>query len=243
MAEQHFAGQAFNPQHWGDWFARSVPDLQLFATTNVHLLPKQAWDDYLRIARGDIGWDATLERYAVRTIVVDRAVQPTLAHVLRTSPENAAHRAEQMLQEKKELEQLLDEVRRSGGGSGEELVKETDIPLANGKVFTYRAARLRARDADDARVWGDAFLSSGRSGVAVLAAEMPGDKQSLFAFVTDDLIGRGVRADALIREVAAHAGGRGGGRPHMAQAGIPDASRLEEGLARLEPVVRALLGA
>jgi alanyl-tRNA synthetase len=164
----------------------------------------------------------------------------TVAEVLRTSPENAAHRAEQMLLEKKELEQLLDEVRRSGSGGGEELVKEVDIPLANGKVFTYRAARLRARDADDARVWGDAFLSSGRSGVAVLAAELPGDKRSLFAFVTDDLVGRGVRADALIREVAAHAGGRGGGRPHMAQAGVAQPEKLAEALASAEAIVRRM---
>ena len=51
--------------------------------------------------------------------------------------------------------------------------------------------RLRARDADDARKWGDAFLSGGESGVAVVAAEMPGDKCALFAFVTDDLISAG----------------------------------------------------
>jgi alanyl-tRNA synthetase len=164
----------------------------------------------------------------------------TVADVLRTSPENAAHRAEQVLSEKKELEQLLEEVRRSGAGGGEELVRETDIPLASGKVFTYRAARLRARDADDARVWGDAFLSSGRSGVAVLAAELPGDKQSLFAFVTDDLVGRGVRADALIREVAAHAGGRGGGRPHMAQAGVAHPEKVGEALASAEAIVRRM---
>jgi alanyl-tRNA synthetase len=75
----------------------------------------------------------------------------------------------------------------------------------------------------------------------VLAAELPGDKQALFAFVTDDMISRGVRADTVVREVAAIVGGRGGGKPHMAQAGVEDASRLDEALTSGVTAVRELL--
>jgi len=57
-----------------------------------------------------------------------------------------------------------------------------------------------------------------------------------------DLRDRGVRADALIKDIAAVAGGRGGGKPHMAQAGIPDASRFEEAFARAPELVRSALG-
>ena len=46
----------------------------------------------------------------------------------------------------------------------------------------------------------------------------------MLAVVSDDLRERGVRADTIIRELAASAGGKGGGKPHMAQAGIPDAA-------------------
>jgi alanyl-tRNA synthetase len=67
--------------------------------------------------------------------------------------------------------------------------------------------------------------------VAVVAAELPDDKQALFAFVTDDLIAKGVRADAVVRDVAAVVGGKGGGRPHLAQAGVGDPARLDEALA------------
>jgi alanyl-tRNA synthetase len=96
---------------------------------------------------------------------------------------------------------------------------------------------------DDARKWGDAFLSAGESGVAVLSAEMPGEKRALFVFVTDDMIRRGVRADAVVRDVAALVGGKGGGRPHMAQAGVEDATRLDEALASGLTKVRELLSA
>jgi alanyl-tRNA synthetase len=72
---------------------------------------------------------------------------------------------------------------------------------------------------------------------------MPGDRAALFAFVTDDLIRRGVRADAVVREVAAIVGGRGGGRPHMAQAGVEDPSRLDEALCAGAAAVRDMLSA
>jgi alanyl-tRNA synthetase len=162
--------------------------------------------------------------------------------VLRTQPDNLTRRAEQLLEEKVELETLLDEL-RSQGGSGESVVLEERIPLSGGGETSYRGVRLRARDVDDARRWGDAFLGAGESGVAVLAAEMPGEKKALLAFVTDDMISRGVRADAVVREVAALVGGRGGGRPHMAQAGVEDPARLDEALRAGAAAVRDLLGA
>jgi alanyl-tRNA synthetase len=162
--------------------------------------------------------------------------------VLKTTPANLKHRAEQVLAERAELEALIDEL-RSGGGAGEVDIASETLQLSGGATARYRGLRLRARGADDARKWGDAFLSAGEQGVALLAADMPGDKQALFAFVTDDLIRRGVRADALVRDVASIVGGKGGGRPHMAQAGVEDASRVDEALSAGVAKVRELLAA
>ena len=154
-------------------------------------------------------------------------------------PTNLIQRAQQLLAERVELECLLDEL-RAQGGSGEQEVAAEAIELDQGSS-SYRGIRLRARSADDARKWGDQFLAAGESGVAVLVAEMPGDKQALFAFVSDDLISLGVRADAVVREVATFVGGRGGGRPHMAQAGVEDPARIDEALQSGAKVVRDLL--
>lgn len=163
------------------------------------------------------------------------------ARTLKTQPDNLIHRAEQLLQEKADLEALMDEL-RSGGGAGESGVHEEEVHAA-GFTASYRGLRLRSRGADDARKWGDAFLAGGNSGVAVVAAELPGGKRTLFTFVTDDLISRGVRADAVVKEVASLVGGRGGGRPHLAQAGVEDPARLEEALRLGAAVVRRLLEA
>ena len=163
------------------------------------------------------------------------------ASVLKTQPTNLTQRTQQLLAERVELEGLLDEL-RAQGGSGEQEVAAEAIELDQGSS-SYRGIRLRARSADDARKWGDQFLAAGESGVAVLVAEMPGDKQALFAFVSDDLISLGVRADAVVREVATFVGGRGGGRPHMAQAGVEDPARIDEALQSGAKVVRDLLRA
>ncbi len=162
------------------------------------------------------------------------------ARVLRTQPDNVVHRAEQLLGERYEMETLLDELRRSGG-AGETAVSSEVLVLEGGGEAEFRAVRLRARGADDARKWGDAYLASGRPGVALVGAEMPGDKRAIFAFVSGDLISRGVRADHVVREVASMVGGKGGGRPHMAQAGVEDPERLDEALVSGAGVVRRLL--
>ena len=164
------------------------------------------------------------------------------ARTLRTQPDNVIQKAEQLLVEKAELETLMDEL-RSGGGAGETEVHAETVSLGDARV-SYRGIRLRCRDADDARKWGDTFLAGGESGVAVVAAELPGGKRTLFTFVTDDLISRGIRADAVVKEVAKVVGGRGGGRPHLAQAGIEDPEKVDEALrAGAATVLRLLEGA
>ena len=160
------------------------------------------------------------------------------ARVLRTRPDHLTRRAEQLLEEKAQLEGLIQEL-RSSGGAGEEVVADEAVEVADGVSILVKAVRLHARDADDARAWGDAFLDAD-GGVAVVAAHFPEGKTTLFSFVSDDVIGRGIRADAVVRAVAERVGGRGGGRPHMAQAGIPDADRSREALEGVVEVVRGL---
>ena len=88
---------------------------------------------------------------------------------------------------------------------------------------------------------GDAVREHPGALVAALGATFDDQKSALLVVVTDDARGRGVRADEVVRELAAVAGGRGGGKPHMAQAGIPDGGRLPDALAALERVLRAQL--
>ena len=190
------------------------------------------------VAAGVRRIEAVTGRRALRNLEERSSRLDEVAAVLGTSQENAAARARHLLAEKKELEGLLDDL-RSGGGAGESVVLQ-EVITTDGSATEYRAVRLRARNADDARKWGDAFLKEKASGVAVVSADLPEGKHTLFAFVTDDLIGRGVRADAVVREIASLVGGRGGGRPHMAQAGVEDPERIDEALQMGREVVERL---
>jgi alanyl-tRNA synthetase len=163
-----------------------------------------------------------------------------VAGLLRTSPANLRQRVEGLLAERDELEGLLAELRASGG-SGEDIVKDVELKLNGDRRSRFRVLRLRARGPDEVREYGDAFLATDGSGIALVAAEYPDGKRSLFTFVTSDLIAGGIRADEFVREVAALVGSRGGGRPHMAQAGVDDPGKLDAALEASEEILHRLV--
>jgi alanyl-tRNA synthetase len=102
------------------------------------------------------------------------------------------------------------------------------------------AAEVRVADAKELQALADALREKLGSGVGVLGASI-GDKTTMLVVVTDDLREKGVRADALVRDIAAVAGGRGGGKPHLAQAGIPDATRLPAAIEHAPQIIERAL--
>jgi alanyl-tRNA synthetase len=166
-----------------------------------------------------------------------------LSGLLKVPRENLRRRTEQLLKERAELEGLLDDLRKGGGGSAETVVQSGVVTLPGGAgAANYRGVRVKVRDADDARALGDAFRSENGAGVLAQAAETADGGVALFVFVTDDLVGKGIRAGDLVREIAAITGGRGGGRPHLAQGGVEDPSKLDQALAQGLEILARLSG-
>ena len=151
-----------------------------------------------------------------------------------------AHRLDALLQEKRQLEKRLDEAMRGGGGDAVERLVSGATAVDGMRVV---ASVVSVPDVKALQALGDALRERLKTGVAALGATFDDGKSTVLAVVTDDVRERGVRADSVIKELAAAAGGRGGGKPHMAQAGIPDAARIPEALGRLPDIVRGLLGA
>jgi alanyl-tRNA synthetase len=58
--------------------------------------------------------------------------------------------------------------------------------------------------------------------------------------VTDDLIAQGLKAGEIVNAIAATAGGKGGGRPHFASAGVGDPDRLRDAQSQTAAIVRKL---
>jgi alanyl-tRNA synthetase len=160
------------------------------------------------------------------------------AGVLKTREENLLPRLQQLVEQNRELQRQLDRARTSGAGDVVAQMLDAAQSVDGARVI---ATPVDAAGADDLRALGDRVRERLGSGVAVLAGG--GERPMLLAVVTDDMIGRGVRADAVIREVAALAGGRGGGKPHMAQAGVSEPGRVPEALGKVPEIVRKLLPA
>ncbi|MDE2973248.1 MAG: alanine--tRNA ligase [Gemmatimonadota bacterium] len=170
--------------------------------------------------------EALTGRKAFGHLAAYKARLEKLAVSVKARPDAVERRVGELMTEKAALEELVDDLRRHGSG-GADVLAEAEVEAGGGPV-TYTGVRMRVRNAGDVRKWGDAFRNAPDARVAVVAAVMPGDRRSLFAFATDRAIAAGLRADRVVREVAARAGGRGGGRAHMAQAGVGDPGRVEE---------------
>ncbi len=130
----------------------------------------------------------------------------------------------------KEIERL--NAKLASAQSGELLSSVIEV---NG--IKLLATKIEGADAKSLRDMLDELKNKLGSGVVVLAAE-DGEKVSLVAGVTKDLTDR-VKAGDLIRNLAAQVGGKGGGRPDMAQGGGTDPAALPAAIASVEALVRA----
>ncbi len=95
-------------------------------------------------------------------------------------------------------------------------------------------AALEGADSKNLRTMVDDIKNQmGGSGI-VLLANVTGDKVGLIAGVTKDLTGK-VKAGDLVKMIAEQVGGKGGGRPDMAQAGGTDVAALPEAIKTVQP--------
>ncbi|MBR9990621.1 MAG: alanine--tRNA ligase, partial [Gemmatimonadetes bacterium] len=175
---------------------------------------------------------------AYRRAVAREDLLEEVAAAVKSTPDTLLRRIEQMQEENRELRRQLERARQSGSGDVVMELIGSAVSVAGAKVV---ARELEVADGDELRAVGDRLRAQLGSGAAVLAGRSP-DRVSLLAVVTDDMISRGVRADVLVREIAKRTGGSGGGRPHMANGGVGDESRLAEALGGAVDFVAGLLG-
>jgi alanyl-tRNA synthetase len=156
------------------------------------------------------------------------------AAALKTLPADLTQRIAALVEERKRLERELTETRKAaasgGSGSGPAAKQVNGVTLAARLLDNVPAKELKGMVDEIKRQIG--------SGVVALVAVSDG-RASLVVGVTDDLTKR-LNAVELVKVGSAALGGQGGGgRPDMAQAGGPDASRANEALAAIERAIGA----
>ncbi|HEX5802848.1 MAG TPA: alanine--tRNA ligase, partial [Azospira sp.] len=167
------------------------------------------------------------------------AQQDTLAAVtgaLKAQPAEVVAKVGQLVDHVKSLEKELARLKsKLASSQGDDLAAQA----ADVKGIKVLAATLEGADVATLRETMDKLKDKLKSAAIVLAA-VDGDKVSLIAGVTADVTGK-VKAGELVNAVAQQVGGKGGGRPDMAQAGGTNPAALPAALASVKSWVEGRL--
>ena len=188
------------------------------------------------IAAGVRRIEAITGASALEWVEADEERLLRLAGLLKGGREDVDERVTQLIDRARRLEKELEQLKaKAASSAGQDLAAQA-VDIQGIKTL---AARLDGADPKSLRVTLDQLKDKLGSAVVVLAAESDG-KVSLVAGVTKDLTDR-LKAGDLIREVAEKVGGKGGGRPDMAQAGGSDPAGLPAALELVPGWVAARL--
>ena len=172
--------------------------------------------------------DHALENYVASVAAHSEAASPSEALKLELDKKDS---------EIKRLARELDQARMKSASSSTANIGDHIKDVKGVKVLAHRVDNLERAQL---RTLVDQLREKIGSGVVVLGSASNGSV-SLIVGVTKDLIGR-VQAGKVIGPEAQKVGGKGGGRPDLAEAGGKDASALDSALAEAYSVVDSLLG-
>ncbi len=177
------------------------------------------------VASGVRRIEAVTGKGAVDWIDANQRTLHVLAGLLRSQPDQAAAKVEQLIKRSKDLEKELAATKQALATG-----QATDHASAVQEVAGIKvlATRMDGADAKTLRDAVDKFKDKLQNAVVVLGS-VNGDKVHLAAGVTKNNTAK-IRAGDLIKPVAEQVGGKGGGRPDFAQAGGTDAGALDQAL-------------
>jgi alanyl-tRNA synthetase len=144
-----------------------------------------------------------------------------VASILRVAPAEVEKRLRTLVEEHEALqrERRKDDARRAQSEAEGALAGAIDI-----RGLRLIATTVDVPDVDALRNYGDALRGKLGDGVALVCQSAAAKPMCLLVVGDSAIKERGLRADDLVKRVAAQLGLRGGGKPHMAQFGIANAS-------------------
>jgi alanyl-tRNA synthetase len=217
----------FSKELCGGTHVRATGDIGLFKITSDESIASG-----VRRIRAITGMDA-YERFREAEVLVDG-----LSSGLRTTRNELQGTVSRLQEELKKARREADELRLkiASGATGAATNGDESRDVAGIKVLAREASGL---DAAAMRQLSDTLLARIKSGVVVLGRSSDG-KVSLIVRTSPDLIAK-VPAGQVIKELAPIIGGRGGGKPDMAEGGGNQPENLHAALEKSYEVVRRLV--
>jgi alanyl-tRNA synthetase len=215
----------FSTELCGGTHVRAVGDIGLFKITSEG-----------GVSSGTRRIEAVAGERALDFVDDEEARLARIAELLKGGTADTEGKVAQLVERSRRLERELEQLKaKLASAAGSDLADQT-IDVDGVKVL---AARLDGADAKSLRDTMDQLKNKVGSGVVLLATENDG-KVNLIAGVTKDLTDR-FRAGDLVKVAAEKVGGRGGGRPDMAQAGGSDPAGIPAALDLVGDWVRERL--
>lgn len=160
------------------------------------------------------------------------------ADVLKlANPNMLVQRCEALQNELSEAKKEIDKLERKISAAAMADVTGGAEEINGIKVFS---AVLAGTVGDSLRKAGDDLKSKNDSFIAVLAGHADG-KGNFLCICSKEAIEKGANAGQIVKQIAAIAGGKGGGKPDSAMAGIADISKIDEALSALKDIAGGML--
>jgi alanyl-tRNA synthetase len=158
----------------------------------------------------------------------------TVAELLRTRPSEVDAAVRQLMEQNQQLQREAAQLRQKLAQQDTASLLDQAQQVDGFKVLSVQ---VNAANVDTMRQMSDWLRDKLGSSVVALGSVID-DKPMLIAAITPDLIGRGMHAGNLVRDVARIIGGGGGGKPNLAQAGGKESAKLPEALGSVPDWVR-----
>jgi alanyl-tRNA synthetase len=152
-----------------------------------------------------------------------------IASLLKSDKTSVVEKVSSALQQVKQLEKELNQLKQSMAGQKSKDIMSSVIDVQGVKLLV---ANMQGVEAKSLRGVMDDLKNQLQSGVIALGLASDG-KVNLIAGVTKDLVGK-FKAGDLVNHMASQVGGKGGGRPDMAQAGGTQPENLDQALASVK---------
>ncbi|HBG4524845.1 TPA: alanine--tRNA ligase [Clostridioides difficile] len=153
---------------------------------------------------------------------------------LKSKEDNLIQRISSLLEENKNLSKELHDMKAKMSLQSVDSIFDSKVEVNGVNLITNK---FEGMDMDTLIETADNLRDKLGSGVVVLA-NVVDDKVNFVVTATKDVLDKGIHSGNIVREVAKIAGGKGGGRPNMAQAGASDVSKVDQALSYASEVIK-----
>lgn len=188
------------------------------------------------IASGVRRIEAVTGRGVLQAAKEKAAIIEDASNMLKVNPQALSNKLHAVTEEIKSLKKEVDDFKKTTlGNSMEQIIGDSKI--INGTRLV--AQSFKDYTIQDLRGISDEIKANHKETVMVLATTNE-DKVTFMVAITDDLLDKGFHAGKMIKEIAMAAGGSGGGKADMAQAGAKDASKIPNAFKVAEELMEAM---